>query len=147
MKSKFLFWMHISVVKNHSIGWAQSKRKRLSFCKPQVVKQVESQLLTFPQRLSKLSMVPSYKILNVVLFPYFKEIFGWNTSIHIPISFFFSVHTALNACAQLRHVLLRTKLHVSAVVFACFGPVIPAATPACQQWHQSNTGAFHSLPS
>lgn len=40
MKSKFLFWMHIFVVKNHSIGWAQSKRKRLSFCKPQVVKQV-----------------------------------------------------------------------------------------------------------
>lgn len=74
MKSNFLFWMHIFVVKNHSICWAQSKRKRLSFCKPQVVKQERESQLLFPQRLSKFSMVPSYKIWDVVLFPSFKEI-------------------------------------------------------------------------
>lgn len=64
--------MHIFVVKNHSIGWAQSKMKRLSFCKTQVVKQVR--ITTANVSTTLIQIVPSYKILDVVLFPYFKEI-------------------------------------------------------------------------
>lgn len=79
----------------------------------------------------------SYK--TVFMFTSFKEI-DFMTRVlwlkdfcaHIHV-ILLSVRTALNACTQLRHVSLCTKLHISAAVFACFGPVIPAAAPVSQQ--------------